>query len=66
MHETTTVSSRAKLQKTNSPAVPPNKQLDKVKDVAVRDDNNKENIKPTEVKNSKKTEMEPKTTKMCK
>lgn len=65
MHETTTVSSRAKLQQTTSPTVPP-KKLDKVKDVAVRDDNNKENIKPKEVKNSKKTEMEPKTTKMCK
>lgn len=68
LHETTTVSSRAKKSVT-PPEIPPSNS--KVKDVAVRDDNNKENIKPTEVKNktkenSKKTEMEPKTTKMCK
>lgn len=70
LHETTTVSSRAKfLLPSVPPPVPP--KSSKVKDVVVRDDNNKENIKPTETKNKvkenyKKTEMEPKTTKMCK
>lgn len=65
LHETTKVNSRAKLLQTTPPSVPPKNS--KVKDVAVRDDNNKENIKPKEVKNKiKKTEMEPKTTKQCK